>query len=317
MSRRGGGCLTAAAVALSLVVLALAAGLVCLVLTNGAPTAEVGAPLEEELVPKAFDEYAWGELSEVAAMISSAPSDEEGRAIAEKYGVSVGSVRPLALDDGRTCSLTVVGIRADERADGSGVSGLTLMASPISVRAMNEEETNAGGWESSDLRSWLAAEGMGLLPDELAEAIVPVRKLTNNVGVTSDAASVTETDDSLWLFSASEVCGTVTWFTDEYGVEPNAHTGYVDFAPYDALLNLEGEQYEYFSAAGVSASSDPQGALRLTYGGSETSWWYRTAYPFTYVGGDECYFYQVMASGYPSTTGLATSASGVTVGFCL
>ena len=255
--------------------------------------------------------------SRAHSFLSEAPTDAEGRAVAEKYCVAVGDVRPLPLDDGRSATLTVVGIRADARADGSGVAGLTLMASPIALRPMNDVATNAGGWEASTLRAWLAGEGLELLPDELADAVVAVEKRTNNVGVTADASAVTQTADELWLFSASEVCGAPGWFVAEYGAEPNYHTGYVDFAVYDALLAAEGEQYEHFRDAGVTGSSDPSGALALTYGGAETPWWYRTAYPYSFTGEDASFFYQVMASGYPSGTGLASESAGVVVGMCL
>lgn len=317
MSRRGGGCLTAVAVVLSLLVVALGAGLLYLVLTNQTPDVPGVSDQTSELGPKAFEEYTWEELSQVADLISKASSEDEARSIAESYDVTVGSTRPLTLTDGRQASLTVVGIRADRLAEGEGLAGLTLMASPISVQPMNSTQTNEGGWEGSELRTWLATEGMALLPDELASSIAPVKKLTNNTGVTSDPAAVTETADSLWLFSGSEVCGPITWFTDEYGTEPNAYTGYVNFVPYDELLSSEGSQYEYFSAAGVSAQSDPNGTLRLTYGGSETSWWYRSSYPYSFTGEDASFFFQVMASGFPSTTGLASEPSGVTVGLCL
>lgn len=315
MSRRKGGCLTAAAVALSLLVCAVGATLLYLVLTGGVPSSGGGAATGVE--PKSFSEYSWSELSEVAQLVAQEGSDEEGRALAQSYGISVGDVRTVPLADGHQATLTVVGIRADERADGSGAAGLTLMLSPIALRPMNAEGTNAGGWEGSDLRAWLAGEGADLLPAELMEAVVPVSKATNNVGVTSEASAVTETVDELWLFSASEVCGEITWFADEYGTEPNYYTGYVDFSVYDALLSLEGEQYEYFASMGVTALSDPNGALALDYGGAETTWWYRSAYPYTFTGEDESYFYQVMSSGYPSSVGLSSESAGVVVGLCL
>lgn len=318
MAERQSGGLTWVALALSLVVCAAGGVLLWLVLTSGGAQApEAVEPVEQKLKPKSFDEYSWEELAHVARLVADADSDAEGRATAEKYNVAVGDTRSLPLADGRTAALTVVGIRVDGRSDGSGKAGLSLMASPIARRPMNDEGTNAGGWEASDLRAWLADDGRSLLPDELSDAIVSVVKRTNNVGVTADAAAVTETDDELWLFSASEVCGDPGWFAAEYGAEPNPHTGYVDFTVYDALIAAEGTQYEYFRAAGVSGSSDPSGALALTYGGTETSWWYRTAYPYSFTGEDAAYFYQVMASGYPSTTSLASEPAGVVVGLCL
>ena len=322
MSRSKDGGLTVVALVLSLAVCALGATALWLVLTGGEATAPevtetTQTQVEGALEPRSFDEYSWEELAEVARLIAAAPTDDEGRAVAESYGVAVGDTRALPLDDGRAAALTVVGIRADRRADGTGVAGLTLMSSPISLRPVNDALTNAGGWEACSLRAWLAGEGRSLLPEGLASSLLAVSKSTNNAGVTTDAAAVTQTADELWLFSASEVCGAPGWFVAEYGEEPNPYTGYVDFSVYDALLAAEGAQYEYFALAGVSGSSDPAGVLSLSYGGTEVAWWYRTAYPYSYTGQDASYFYQVMASGYPCVTALATDEAGVVVGMCL
>lgn len=316
MARRGGGCLTAVAIVLGIALVALGAGLVWLVSSSDSGTPPA-VERDDQLVPRAFQDYSWDELSQVADLVAAAPSDEEGASVAATYNVSVGSARTFELDDGSVTRLTVVGIRHDDRADGSGKAGLTLMTSPIAERPMNSSGTSDGGWGSSELRSWLATDGLDLLPDELAAALVPVSKLTNNVGVTSDPASVSATEDALWLFSAAEVCGPIDWFASEYGTEPNAYTGYIDFAPYDALLSAEGAQYEYFSAAGVTGSSDPSHVLQQALAGQDVAWWYRSAYPFTYTGDDATYFYQVMATGFPGTTGLASQDAGVVAGLCL
>lgn len=316
MARRGGGCLTAVALALAVALVALGGTLLWLV-TSGGTSANPQPEAEVEASSQGFADYSWDELADAAQRIAAAPTDEEGRAVAEACHLAVGDTRLMTLDSGLTVQLTIVGIRADVRADGAGVAGLTLMTSPIASRPMNAEATNAGGWEASSARAWLAGEGTDLLPDELAARLVSVTKRTNNAGVTAEAGSVTETADSLWLFSASEVCGPLTWFADEYGDTPSLWTGYVDFTAYDALLSAEGSQYEYFSAAGVTGESDPSGTLAQTLSGAGVAWWYRTSYPYSYTGDDASYFYQVMASGYPGTTGLASEPAGIVAGFCL
>ena len=144
-----------------------------------------------------------------------------------------------------------------------------------------------------------------------------IRKATNNVGVSDDPASVTVTSETLWPFSVREVCGDVTVFADEYGDEIRGRTDYIDYGAYDDLLDLEGEQYAYFAESGVTCSSDPAGTLSLTYGGAPTGWWYRTPYPYAFIGEEGPYFYQVMEGGYPVTLGYASQGSGVAVGLCL
>ena len=268
-----------------------------------------------ELVPAEFADYSWSELAQVADLVAAAADDEEAAAIAEEWGVSVGATRTLTLDDGTQATLTVVGLRADELADGSGVAGLTLMLSQISTQAMNSEDSAAGGWEASELRAWLASEGLELLPDELAAEVATVTKLTNNTGAASSTDVVTATSDALWLFSVAEVCGEVGWFVEEYG-EPMASNGWTDYSVYDVLVSAEGEQYEYFASAGVTGETGAGGVLALT-DSATTPWWYRTPNPFALDGEEASCFYQVTGSGYPASMGLASVAAGVVVGLCL
>ena len=269
----------------------------------------------DELEPASFADYSWSELAQVADLVAAAGSDEEAAAIAEEWGVSVGSTRSVTLDDGTRATLTVVGLCADELADGSGVAGLTLMLSQISTQAMNSEDTAVGGWRSCELRSWLASEGLALLPDELAAEVATVTKWTNNTGSADTTDVVTATADALWLFSVAEVCGEVGWFVEEYG-EPMASNGWTDYSVYDVLVSAEGEQYEYFASAGVTGQTGAGGILALT-SSSTTPWWYRTPNPFTLSGEEPTCFYQVTGSGYPASMGMASVAAGVVVGLCL
>ncbi|MDO4428129.1 MAG: DUF6273 domain-containing protein [Atopobiaceae bacterium] len=318
MSRPDGGrALTALALALSALLVVAGALALYLVITSSAPETRPQAAPEASLERKSFHEYEWDELAEVARIVAGEDSVEDAVSVAAEWGIEIGDVRPLPLADGRQATLTVVGIAHDERSDGSGRAGLTLMASPITARPMNGDNAVEGGWEGSDLRVWLLDEAPSLLPDALAQSLVPVRKATNNVGVTDDSASVTVTSETLWPFSVREVCGDVSVFVDEYGDEIRGRTDYIDYATYDDLLNLEGEQYAYFAESGVTCSSDPVGTLSLSYGGAATGWWYRTPYPYAFIGEEGSYFFQVMEGGYPVTLGYAGQASGVTVGLCL
>ena len=190
--------------------------------------------------PKAFSEYSWDELSQIARMISAAADDAAGLEVAREYGI-VG-------------------------ADGA-----------------------------------------------IADS-----KTTNNTGTVKggDFDVLTSTADKLWAFSASEVYGDVTWFAQEYGDKPIANTGYVDFAPYDRLLCSEGAQYAYFAEQGVRDRASFS-ALEGAVGSMGGNWWLRTPYPASLVGVEDSCFYQVMASGYPSTVLRASEENGVVAGFCL
>jgi len=274
------------------------------------------ATSEDKTELTAYAGLTWTELQSISQKIAAAPSDAEGISIAAEYGLCdssgaiVSNATELVLSDNTLAYVQLVGIRQDRRADGSGVAGLTFMAYMISEQPMGATPSCAGGWSASALRSWLESESArSLLPDEMASVIVPVTKLTNNVGLTSSVSSVTTTDDSLWAFSAHEVCGDVSWFSHDYG------SWYSD---YDDVLNAEGGQYQYFSQQGVTSTSDATGVLALTYRGSSRPWWYRSPYPYSVDGNDAIgYFYQANESGYPSSLGQSDSTAGVVVGFCV
>lgn len=318
---RGSGLLWGLALVLSAALVIVGAVLLYVVLGGGdggdGPAEPQGQAAQSAPEPSTFESYSWEELSQVALLVAAAESDEEGRALAEEYGVGIGSARPLLLTDGTTVEMRVVGIRHDARSDGLGRAGLTLMLTPVALGTMNDAPTSEGGWEASSLRAWLAGEGRALLPEGLLEVVVPVAKATNNVGVTGDALSVTTTSDELWCFSATEVCGAVSWFADEFGSTVSPLTGNVDFTALDALVSSEGAQYAYFAEAGVTGTSDPRGVLELAYRDASCSWWYRTPYPYSFDGSDEPYFYQVMSSGYPSSVGRADEPAGIVVGLCI
>ena len=156
---------------------------------TGQETEGQGAETAQTLEPKAFSDYSWDELSQISARIATAATDDEGLAIAQEYnladaaGVPVNETREVVLDDNTLAYARIVGFRHDQRADGSGVAGMTLMVSMLSEQPMETSNTNRGGWESSSLRAWLASDGMALLPDDLATHIVSVSKATNNVGL--------------------------------------------------------------------------------------------------------------------------------------
>jgi len=206
------------------------------------------ATSEDKTELTAYAGLTWTELQSISQKIAAAPSDAEGISIAAEYGLCdssgaiVSNATELVLSDNTLAYVQLVGIRQDRRADGSGVAGLTFMAYMISEQPMGATPSCAGGWSASALRSWLESESArSLLPDEMASVIVPVTKLTNNVGLTSSVSSVTTTDDSLWAFSAHEVCGDVSWFSHDYG------SWYSD---YDDVLNAEGGAVPVLLAAG-------------------------------------------------------------------
>lgn len=293
---------------------------VCVALAGCAGMQQGGTSGTKPVERKTLNDYSWYELSRISGEISQAPSDEEARSVAAKYGLleNDGSLtrqtKQLVLNGTRALDVRLAGIRHDDRSDGAGKAGLTFMSiGGLALRPMNEGQTIEGGWERSALRAWLAGEGKAMLEPELQAALVPVNKWTNNVGITDDPASVTPTSDAVWVFSAHEVCGDISWDGDEFFYQRGDEN-------VDGLVNSEGAQYEAFAQAGVTQTSDPTGMLSLANSTGASPWWYRTPYPFDWQidnTGSNGFFYQVRESGYPESLGSPEVPASVVFGFCV
>ena len=318
-----GGCLK---VLLSLAVLCV--GIVAILITLGLVSGSEGAsdvtdaqnvehpsePVTVAPIARAFQGYTWEELSTISDEIAAAGGGDASVAVAASYGLVnedgslTGEVCHITLNDGTQVGLVIAGICHDSLT-GGGTAGLTLVSdAAIALKPMNANGDNAGGWEGSDLRSWLATDGMALLPEDVRQVVRPVDKHTNNTGSAWDASQVTVTSDSLWIPSATEVCGTIDWYATEY---PPA------YSYWDDVANAEGTQYQLFREGGVYSHGDPSGILARTWQGSAVPWWYRSAFFFVYENLEGRYFYCAMDSGYPYSYAQPEMEQGVVVGLCI
>jgi hypothetical protein len=282
----------------------------------GASSSDAAATdVSAELSPReSLADYSWAELSRISSEVSACQSRDDALQVAERYnlvsddGSMTGERKAVALDDGTSANVVLADVWHDDLASG-GKAGLTFVfADAVATRPMNDTDTVEGGWGSSSMRSWLASELMDELPDDLAAAIVPISKATNNTGVTSDASAVTVTEDSLWLLSAREALGDITWYAQEYGSE---------YASYDTPANAEGEQYALFAQQGVTCDSDGSGALVRTLDGTPCSWFLRTCVPYQASWAEDAFFYDVMDSGHPGGMARPSEELGVVCGFCV
>ena len=271
-----------------------------------------------------WPDCSWDDVSKMADEIEIAPDYDSARSLAASYGLLdadgklTSQPKQLILSNNVAVPVRLVGICADDLADGSRKAGLTFFAGPIAQKAMNDSGTNVGGWEGSSLRAWLASEGQALFPEDLSSRLKPVLKTTNNVGATEDPVSaLSQTSDTLWVPSCSEVFGELTWFAQEYGDSPIWNTAYTDFKPFDESISNEGAQYELFSEAGIADKQDPDDFMASFLGVSTGNWWTRTPYPVSFIEGDDELYYQVKGSGYPSTLNSAAQENCLIVGFCL
>lgn len=176
----------------------------------------------------------------------------------------------MKLTDGQTLEYKIVGINHDDLADGSGKAGLTFLTTSTTIYSrMNATNTNAGGWEKSELRSRLNTGDLwSLLPSELQSKVKSVTKMTDNQGG-GKAGTPSATTDKVFLLSTTEVYGN---------------------------LQSDGVQYEYYKSKGVTGSNYS--------GASGYSHWTRSVRPrsstsFRYVqSGGICYSYSATDSFY-------------------
>ena len=254
--------------------------------------ADDGGRRTVDVEPRAgLSDYSWTELSAIAAEISACSDEADAIAVAARYGLcaedgSLGDLsdeskmKQIVLGDGRTVHVQLAGIWHDERADG-GKAGLTFVfANAVGEHAMNhafedaegENPDSTGGWAACDMRTWLNGDFYRSLPDEVRSCIVPVQKRTaSRIGANAEldeagrlvggrADWIDETTDSLWLFSASEICGDVPT-NDLLGVDSTMAAVYAG----------EGTQYRLFADWDVKAF-EPNATLMRTSG----TWWLRT-----------------------------------------
>lgn len=195
-----------------------------------------------------------------------------------KAAMDAGTKFSIKLTNGKTLEYRIVGINHDDLADGSGKAGLTFEAtnSALGYQKMNATNTNAGGWEKSELRGRLNSGDLwSLLPAEQQSKVKAVKKLTDNQGG-GKAGTPTATTDKVFLLSATEVWGD---------------------------MQSDGTQYEYYRSKGVTTSN---------YSGASSSYhhWTRSVYP-----SDSAHLRFVNYSG-DCRNGLATYASCVFPAFC-
>ena len=261
------------------------------------------------------EEYTWEELSTISNKIAKASDEDEAIEIAKTYnlvnedGTLDGTqTKSVTLTDGTVTSVQIAGFAHDDKSDGSGKAGITfIFTDAISEMYMNSEGNSNIGWESSDMRSWLASEGKALLPEELQDVLVAVDKSANNVGYVEESddlddisSIVTTTSDELWLLSYVELVGKL----DESS------------SSYNAVFNAEGSQYKLFSDYGLTSDSDSDDILAKTYQGDSCCWWQRSQVPFLLIPS----FMLVESSGQTVSGGefyFVDVSLGVVPGFCI
>ena len=148
-----------------------------------------------------------------------------------------------------------------------------------------------------------------MLPKELRDAIKPVLKLSNNVGVTRNVSALSELAAKLWLPSMTELCG-----------EQPPNTFSKEYQWLSPLYNKEGKEYQLYRELKVSPCTNNKRMVR-TWSGKKACWWERTVSPDTSEGEGRLCINRVGADGnvYSHATPARKPAEKTCVipGFCI
>ena len=191
---------------------------------------------------------------------------------------------PITLSDGTEtiADVELIAFNHDDLADGTGKASLTFFCKdlPNIQKAMNPSSSDVGGWESSEMRTFVNGELFNALPSELQAVIKPVSKISDSSKV------LVTTTDKLWLASFNEV-----GFTD-------------------GKNNLTG-QGELYSAV---FSSDKESRKKyITDDTDSGGWWLRSTY---YTTSSNTMFWRVQTSG-ASYGDIQSGKFYVAFGFCI
>ena len=143
--------------------------------------------------------------------------------------------------------------------------GLVLeFADIITTHVMNSTSTNVGGWQASEMRTYINSDIYNALPTALKNAIIDTTVVSGHGSTSGETNFVTT--DKLYLLSPHEV------LEDDDG---NTSSG-IDY--YDTAYNNT-RQLDYYRGLNVTTSSY-LGAIKKI-NGSNSYWWLRSAYSYT------------------------------------
>ena len=156
---------------------------------------------------KPFDELTWDQV------ISSTKTG--------KYKTfTVGAMKELDLGSEGIVHMQIVGIDVDDLADGSGKAPLTFISKELlktshrmnpeitpSSAPYNEGTGTIGGWEKSEMRTYLKETIKPLIPQNVRSGIKEVTKHSNIFDTSGTKVLNSVTTDDVWIPSRREVFG--------------------------------------------------------------------------------------------------------------
>ena len=104
--------------------------------------------------------------------------------------------------------MEIVAFNADTKADGTGTTGITWVSKNIVAKhVINRQDTNAGGWELCEMRTWLQNDFYNTIPTEVTSIIENVNKTYWDY----ETKTTLSCSDNIWIPSYRELFGGSTY----------------------------------------------------------------------------------------------------------
>ena len=214
-----------------------------------------------------LEEMSWGDIKTVA-----------DAGLAKSY-FNIGDKKTMTFGSERY--ITVISdFGHDDKADGTGKAPISMLLKNCftSTTRLNSSNTNSGGWENCPRRNAIQSTTFSILPEELRNAICPVKKKTS---AGNQSTTINTTTDTLFLLSEVEVFGSTTY-----------------------SVAGEGSQYPIFT-------DNNSRIKKLGDTGSVTYWWLRS--PFASNSTSFC----LVSTDGSAGSNYASNSFGLCFGFCI
>ena len=202
-----------------------------------------------------------------------------------KTKYQVGDMKKLKLGTDGTVSMKIVAMDTDDLASG-GKAPITWISEQLLVTShrMNPSNNNntegtgtIGGWEKSDMRSYLKETIKPLIPQNVRNSIKEVTKHSNIFDTSGAKVLNSVTTDDVWIPSDREIFG--------------------------------GTNYETLGHVYSDVFTDANSRKKFKAGESSASfWWLRSA--------NDLGYFRCVSNGGVGNTRSSSSTYGVALGFC-
>lgn len=145
-------------------------------------------------------------------------ANEANGTYSTKY--SIGDTKSLDLGTEGVHLMEIVAFDTDDKADGSGKAKITWISKDLlptthrmnPARTANTEGTGTlGGWEKSDMRTYLNDTIKPLIPETVRNAIVPVTKVQMGYQASDETKYQQTTTDDVWIPNHREIFNATTY----------------------------------------------------------------------------------------------------------